>query len=126
MTQLPADCATAHPSDPLSGQGVGEASIPNRIYLHGAGLNAESWGPVKGTALNLPGHGGRARAPKATVESFAAAMNTDVPAGAALIGHSFGGMVAMALATLTKGVYRSRSSAGTRPLLPRSSHACRA
>ena len=72
--------------------------MTHRIYLHGAGLNADSWGDVQGTAINLPGHGGRARAPKATVESFAEVMAKELPADTTLIGHSFGGMVAMALA----------------------------
>lgn len=72
--------------------------MTQRIYLHGAGLNAASWGEIQGTALNLPGHGGRARAPKATAESFAETIAEDIPDDTTLIGHSFGGMVAMALA----------------------------
>ena len=69
-----------------------------KIYLHGAGLNAESWGDVDGLALNLPGHGGRARAPKARAESFAAEIEGEVQEGAVLVGYSLGGMVAMAFA----------------------------
>ncbi|MEM9140049.1 MAG: alpha/beta fold hydrolase [Pseudomonadota bacterium] len=73
-----------------------------QIFLHGAGLNAESWGSFPAdfpaTALNLPGHGGRARAPKATAEAFAEAIEQQVPKRAALIGYSLGGMVAMAFA----------------------------
>ena len=42
-----------------------------QVFLHGAGLNAEIWGEVPGKALNLPGHGGRARARRATAEEFA-------------------------------------------------------
>ncbi|MEO1795819.1 MAG: alpha/beta hydrolase [Pseudomonadota bacterium] len=68
-----------------------------KIYLHGAGLNAESWGDVPGRALNLPGHGGRARA-RARAESFAAAIADEIPSGAVLIGYSLGGMVGMAFA----------------------------
>lgn len=71
-----------------------------QIFLHGAGLNAESWGAVPGLALNLPGHGGRARAPEATAESFAAALEAEVPQDAVLVGYSLGGMVAMAFAAL--------------------------
>ena len=69
-----------------------------QIYLHGAGLNAQSWGDVNGTALNLPGHGGRRRARKATAECFAEDIAQEVPQDAVLVGHSFGGMVAMAFA----------------------------
>ncbi|MEM6478351.1 MAG: alpha/beta fold hydrolase, partial [Pseudomonadota bacterium] len=69
-----------------------------RIYLHGAGLNAESWGEVDGHALNLPGHGGRPRARRARAECFATEIARDVPQGATLIGYSLGGMVAMAFA----------------------------
>ena len=72
----------------------------NQIFLHGAGLNADSWGAVPGVALDLPGHGGRTRAPEATAESFAAALDADVPQDAALIGYSLGGMVAMAFAAM--------------------------
>lgn len=69
-----------------------------KIFLHGAGLNAESWGDVSGRAINLPGHGGRPRAPEACAEVFADEIYGDVPEGAVLIGYSLGGMVAMAFA----------------------------
>jgi len=72
----------------------------SQIYLHGAGLNADSWGAVPGVALNLPGHGGRARAPAATAESFAEALDAEVPQDAVLVGYSLGGMVAMAFAAM--------------------------
>jgi len=68
------------------------------IYLHGAGLNAESWGNVPGRALNLPGYGERPRALAPTVDAMADALEDDIPAGAALVGHSLGGMVALTLA----------------------------
>ena len=48
-----------------------------QVYLHGAGLNADIWGDVPGLALNLPGHGGRDRAPTATAE--AGVLWTDSP-----------------------------------------------
>ena len=66
--------------------------------MHGAGLNAESWGDVPGRAINLPGHGGRPRAARATAEAFATEISPDVPEGAVLIGFSLGGMVGMAIA----------------------------
>ena len=68
------------------------------IYLHGAGLNAESWGDVPGRALNLPGYGGRPRAAKPSVAAMADALQSEIPDGAALVGHSLGGMVALDLA----------------------------
>lgn len=71
-----------------------------QVFLHGAGLNAESWGDVPGLALNLPGHGGRPRAPDARAESFAETLAADIPQGSVLVGYSLGGMVAMAFAAL--------------------------
>ena len=70
---------------------------PPLVYLHGAGLNAASWGDVPGLALDLPGHGGRPRAPKARAEVFGEALLPEIPDGAVLVGCSLGGMVAMAL-----------------------------
>lgn len=69
-----------------------------QVFLHGAGLNADSWGQVPGMALNLPGHGGRARASEASAEAFAEAIEAEVPQNAVLVGYSLGGMVAMAFA----------------------------
>lgn len=71
-----------------------------RVFLHGAGLNAQSWGVVPGVALNLPGHGGRGRAPEATAGCFAAQIQAEIPQDAVLVGYSLGGMVAMAFAAL--------------------------
>ncbi|MEM9708894.1 MAG: alpha/beta hydrolase [Pseudomonadota bacterium] len=68
-----------------------------RVYLHGAGLSAASWGEVEGIALDLPGHGRRPRT-EARAEAFADAIAGDVPESAVLIGLSLGGMVAMAFA----------------------------
>jgi len=72
-------------------------TAPPLVYLHGAGLSAESWGDVPGVALNLPGHGGRPRV-RARAEAFADALLPEIPLGAVLVGCSLGGMVAMALA----------------------------
>ncbi|MEM7521022.1 MAG: alpha/beta fold hydrolase [Pseudomonadota bacterium] len=72
----------------------------SQVFLHGAGLNAASWGDVPGHALNLPGHGGRARVPRPTAARFAQAIAPEVPQGAVLVGYSLGGMVAMAFAAL--------------------------
>ncbi|MEL6913506.1 MAG: alpha/beta hydrolase [Pseudomonadota bacterium] len=74
-----------------------------RVYLHGAGLNGASWGTVPGRAIDLPGHGGRARAPRATAEAFAAEIEAEVPEGAVLVGYSLGGMVGMAFAAAHPG-----------------------
>ncbi|MEL6532906.1 MAG: alpha/beta hydrolase [Pseudomonadota bacterium] len=71
--------------------------MTQRVYLHGAGLAGASWGEVAGMTPDLPGHNGRARA-AATAADFARALAPDIPEDAVLIGHSLGGMVAMALA----------------------------
>jgi len=68
------------------------------VFLRGAGLKAEIWGDVPGKGLNVPGHGGRARARRATAEVFAEEIFDEVPAGAVLVGFSLGGMVALAFA----------------------------
>ncbi|MEM9435668.1 MAG: alpha/beta fold hydrolase [Pseudomonadota bacterium] len=83
--------------------GANSESGRTKVYLHGAGLNADSWGDVDGVAVNLPGHGGRPRAAKATAECFAQAIENDVPEGAILIGYSLGGMVGMAFAAAFPG-----------------------
>lgn len=76
-----------------------QASDLTRVWLHGAGLSAGTWGGrADGLCLNLPGHGGRPRVAPATVERFAEALAPELPARAVVIGHSLGGMVAMALA----------------------------
>lgn len=77
------------------------------VYLHGAGLNAASWGTISGTALDLPGHGGRARAPKARAETFAEILKPEIPRDAVLVGCSLGGMVAMAFCALFPGHARA-------------------
>ncbi|MEM7438622.1 MAG: alpha/beta hydrolase [Pseudomonadota bacterium] len=69
-----------------------------KVFLHGAGLNARSWGDLPGRALNLPGQGGRPRAREATAECFAETLDPDIPDGSVLVGYSLGGMVAMAFA----------------------------
>ncbi|MEM6325309.1 MAG: alpha/beta hydrolase [Pseudomonadota bacterium] len=68
------------------------------VYLHGAGLSAASWGDVPGRALDLPGHGGAPRVRPVRAETYADAIETEVPQDAVLIGLSLGGMVAMAFA----------------------------
>lgn len=71
------------------------------VWLHGAGLSARSWDPGRigdGLALDLPGHGGRARAAEPSVEAFADAILPDCPDRFDLVGHSLGGMVGMVIA----------------------------
>lgn len=70
------------------------------VWLHGAGLSAETWaGRAQGRCLNLPGHGGTPRAETPTVSAFADRVVPMLPAGRfALVGHSLGGMVAMEIA----------------------------
>ena len=72
--------------------------MTDTIYLHGAGLNAQSWEDIPGHPLNLPGHGDRPRAARPRVAAMADALAPEIPANAALVGHSLGGMVAMDLA----------------------------
>jgi pimeloyl-ACP methyl ester carboxylesterase len=75
---------------------------PPIVLLHGAGGNADSWAPTlqawghrKVRALDLPGRGAH---PGPAVESAAdawSAVQAAVPLGAVLVGHSYGGAVAL-------------------------------
>ena len=68
------------------------------IWLHGAGMNGETWGDVCGVTPDLPGHGVAPRAQHASVEAFADTLFPGGDAPVALVGHSLGGMVALELA----------------------------
>ncbi len=73
------------------------------VWLHGAGLSAGTWDRAaigEGLALDLPGHGGRPRAPQPTVEAFATAILPDCPQRFDIVGHSLGAMVAIVVAAL--------------------------
>ncbi|MCR9085978.1 MAG: alpha/beta hydrolase [Rhodobacteraceae bacterium] len=78
-----------------SAAGSGEA-----VWLHGAGLSAETWaGRAGGRCLNLPGHGGMPRAAEPTAAGFADRLMPLLPEGRfALVGHSLGAMVALEIA----------------------------
>jgi pimeloyl-ACP methyl ester carboxylesterase len=86
-------------------------SAPCFLLLHGLGATGAVWGPVaellalragsRCIAPDLPGHGAAPWAPRYSVGGAAAAL---APAAAAepglyVIGHSFGGYVALALAS---------------------------
>lgn len=82
---------TQSPDPPL------DSKQPLRVWLHGAGMSAQTWGHVDGVALDLPGHGTAPRLRHANVPDYARALT--LPAGdLVLIGHSLGGMVAAELA----------------------------
>ncbi|AHM04561.1 alpha/beta hydrolase family protein [Roseibacterium elongatum DSM 19469] len=69
------------------------------VWIHGTGLNGLRWGPQAETGLwpDLPGHGAAPRAGD-TVAAYAKALVPGLPPRFAIVGHSLGGMVAMALA----------------------------
>jgi len=69
------------------------------VWLHGTGLNGLHWGPEAEGGLwpELPGHGAAPRA-GGTVAAYAEALAPSLPSRFAIVGHSLGGMVAMALA----------------------------
>lgn len=71
------------------------------VWLHGAGQGPDYWDDsrAQGLRLALPGHAGRPRATRPTVEAMADALTPDLPPGRFdLIGHSLGGQIAMELA----------------------------
>ena len=81
---------------------------PLVVLIHGVGLRAEAWAAQFGelakthrvVAVDMPGHGDSAVL-KATpdLEDFADAIATVLDAPAVIIGHSFGAMIAMNIAT---------------------------
>lgn len=76
---------------------------PVLFLLHGWGMNARVFDALAEKladdfevhALNLPGHGGRAALPHNTLQSWADDLAEQLPVGAALLGWSLGGQVAM-------------------------------
>ena len=84
---------------------------PRLVLLHGGGTDRRLWHPVRPllgphfdlVTPDLPGHGDEPAPPEATVESMARALAPRLAASLdgpyALLGHSLGGSVAMALAS---------------------------
>ncbi len=85
---------------------------PDLVLLHGWALHGGMWGPwldelsqrVRLHLVDLPGHG-RSRWPAgaASLRDLAHAVSPHVPNGAAVLGWSLGGMVALELARLRPG-----------------------
>ncbi|MBV9821735.1 MAG: alpha/beta hydrolase [Actinobacteria bacterium] len=88
--------------------GDGSSSQPLLLLLHGLGATADVWAgwqpllaerwPGRWLAPDLPGHGGSAPLPAYTFEALAAAVRPLVQPGTVVLGHSLGGVVALALA----------------------------
>jgi len=84
----------------------GGADGPTVLLLHGLGATADVWrglgaalGPRAWVAPDLPGHGGSSPLPSYTFAAVADAVAPLVdPAGTVVLGHSFGGVVALHLA----------------------------
>ena len=82
------------------------------VLLHGLGANREVWRGVldlapTAVALDLPGHGSAARLSSYTFEAYAEALLPQLPDGPLdLLGHSMGGMIALAIATRRPAVGR--------------------
>ena len=85
---------------------------PDVVLLHGWALHGGMWGPwvdelarrARLHFIDLPGHG-RSRWPEgaATLRDLARAVSPHVPQGAAVLGWSLGGMVALELARSRPG-----------------------
>ncbi|MFB9375957.1 alpha/beta fold hydrolase [Kineococcus gynurae] len=81
---------------------------PPVVLLHGVGLDASMWGPVRALLVadgfevltpDLPGHGSNPPvAAGTTLADLAAAVAGQVPAGAVVVGFSLGALVAQHLA----------------------------
>jgi pimeloyl-ACP methyl ester carboxylesterase len=81
---------------------------PVLLLLHGLGATADVWAgwrpmladrwPGRWLAPDLPGHGGSTPLPEYTFDGLAAAVHPLVEPGTVVLGHSLGGVVALALA----------------------------
>jgi pimeloyl-ACP methyl ester carboxylesterase len=82
------------------------------VLLHGLGANREVWRGVldlvpDALAPDLPGHGSAPRLTSYTFEAYAEALLADLPDGPLdLLGHSMGGMVALAIAARRSDIRR--------------------
>lgn len=85
----------------------GGESPPTYLLLHGLGATADVWsglaavlGDASWVAPDLPGHGGSPPLPSYSFAEVAAAVAGLVdPRGTVIVGHSFGGVVGLHLAT---------------------------
>ncbi|BCB91007.1 alpha/beta fold hydrolase [Phytohabitans suffuscus] len=85
---------------------------PAVVLLHGQGASGVVWDGVRAAlagyrcvAVDLPGHGRSGRLPGYPPHAYAAAIAPALPAGPlTLVGHSLGGMVALALADPALGL----------------------
>ncbi|WP_298971263.1 alpha/beta hydrolase [uncultured Roseobacter sp.] len=92
-------CDTQDPA----GAPVSALARLDTVWLHGAGLAGDTWGPItagvaRAVTPDLPGHGRAKLVKPPRVETYADALSHLVPQDAVLIGHSLGGMVALELA----------------------------
>jgi pimeloyl-ACP methyl ester carboxylesterase len=86
---------------------TGGTGTPVLLLLHGMGATSDVWAGLIAAldgrahvAPDLPGHGGSAPLPEYTFEAVAAAVAPLVdPAGTVVVGHSFGGVIALHLAS---------------------------
>ena len=82
------------------------------VLLHGLGANREVWRGVlalvpDAIAPDLPGHGSAPRLTSYTFEAYAEALLPLLPEGPLdLLGHSMGGMIALAIAALRADVHQ--------------------
>jgi pimeloyl-ACP methyl ester carboxylesterase len=89
---------------------AGGAGEPTLLLVHGLGATADVWAawepllardwPGRWLAPDLPGHGGSPELPEYTFDALAEAVGTLVEPGGrtVVLGHSLGGVVALALA----------------------------
>jgi pimeloyl-ACP methyl ester carboxylesterase len=82
------------------------------VLLHGLGANREVWRGVlelapDAVAPDLPGHGSAPRLTSYTFQAYAEALLAELPEGPLdLLGHSMGGMIALAISARRPGIRR--------------------
>lgn len=91
-------------SDEIHVEMGGSAGTPV-VLLHGLGSTADVWGGLiqglgdrRWIAIDFPGHGGSKPLTVYSPEHLALTIVPHIPRGAVLLGHSLGGVVALALA----------------------------
>jgi pimeloyl-ACP methyl ester carboxylesterase len=80
-----------------------QRKFPTLIALHGAGMNASVWEPLKETlalqALDFPGHGEDKTRPLSSLEDMAQWVMHRIDGPCVLIGHSMGALAALEAST---------------------------
>jgi 3-oxoadipate enol-lactonase len=111
----------------FSYEAAGDLALPPLVFLHGIGGAARAWrGQItafsdryRSIAWDMPGYGGSASLPAASIASLADALQHFLQqigvAKPILVGHSIGGMIVQQLLAMNPGIARAVVLAQTSP-----------